>query len=657
MRALRVRRAQELIRRGIAGEAEGMALITTLGVLFSVMMMLSAFVFLTRNEAFLASRSRNAAIALDLAEAGVQEAVARLSLYTVVPGAGTFNNSLTSTSSLSPSAASPACPPSATANSVAFQAPLTWAGQDLSIYPVCSTASFGSTFASAAVQRTVRTYVLGTFKPGAANVIFTPQVNYQSDVRYVSGDSYSWGFINFQSNNAVICAAGATATNLPPPQVFAGTYVFWSSPVAGCGASGANMFYQYECASNSMTEVAPTPCARTTTLPYHFHPMVPRAMPQADFITMLNAALPSGIFIKQATQNGVGVGFTTPAAVRPGAPGCSTGPNLYNCYPNTVNGGVAALDKVWLITAEGTGVPPNYQFCVNATVGTVVPYPGSGACPNPPANLYGDPPPPAQGGPACPPGVAQCSSMARYIDWGLVQADINKPNSPATTFFQPPMCTMPCPFPGLQNGIRYIAQPMTINVQALACKTNVNPGTNVVDYWGAPNPGCSAPITTVNAGTVTFTGTKSNPESLIILNRDPVTQATSPVQIIGSPAPSPTVQFNCSPKSYFDGYNWGQILATGDLTITTNLVFSGILYAQGNITFNADAAIWGAILSPPPPGATSQTQFLTSNNATVFCGATQVTVLNPLQMNFSQFAWQDPTPAPTGTPAGSVYIR
>jgi Tfp pilus assembly protein PilX len=603
-----------LIRRIVAGEPRGMAFITTLFVLFAVGMMLVGFVFMMRNEAFLASRTRNAAIALDLAEAGAQEGLARMSLYTIVPGTSTFNNSLAvadqqarGTSSLSPAGAlnNQPCAPSTQGNSVTYQAPLTWSGQNLSIYPVCSTATFGSTSLTSGVQRTVRAYVLGSFKPGATNVIFTPQVSYNSDVRYVSGDSYSWGFINFQSNNAVICAAAASATNLPPPQVFAGTYIFWSSPIAGCGASGANTYYPYECASNSMSEVAPTNCARTATLPYHFHPMVPRAMPQDDFIAVLKAVtLPPIVTLYQATQNSgtTLISFPTPAS-----------------YP------AAYANKVMLVTSTT-------QFCVNKISNTVVPFGAGPACPNLPANLYGDP--------ACSP--APCSNITRYLDWALIVADTT--SRQASTFFQPPLCTAPCPLAGLQNGIRYIPIPPDIQPQALACKVNVNPGTNVVDYWGMPNPGCSPPITTINSGSVTFTGTKTNPESLIILNAagDP-----SAVTIVGSPAPSPTVQFSCSPASYFDTYNWGQILATGDIKITTNFVFSGILFSKGNITFNADAAIWGAIFSPPVV-ANQQTSFLTNNNATVFCGATQVTVLNPLQMNFTQFAWQDPTqPGPS----------
>lgn len=621
MSTQRASRTWGRIRQLVSGTPHGMAFITTLFVLFSVGMMLVGFVFMTRNEAFLATRSRNSAIAMDLAEAGAQEGLARMSLYTIVPGTSTFTNSLASTSSLSPTGtlSSQPCAPSTAAQSVTYQAPLIWAGVNLSIYPVCSTATFGSTFLSAGSQRTVRAYVLGSFKPGASNVIYTPQVNYQSDVRAVSGDSYGWGFINFQSNNAVICSGSATATNLSPPQVFAGTYIWWDSPVGGCGSSGANKYYPYECANNSMSEVAPTPCARTATLPYHFHPMVPRSMPQADFLTILNASAASlstaGVSITQATQNAVGVPFTTPTAVRPS---CSTPP----CYTSST------VDKVMLVNATG-------QFCVNSAAGTVGAY-VSGFCLNAPATLYGEVTP-------CvlPAGVSSCSSITRYLDWGLVQADTTARS--ATTFFQPPMCSAPCPASGYQNGVRYIPPPLTIDVQSLACRQNVNPGTNVVDWWGAGNnPGCSGPgITVHNAASETFTGTKSNPESLIVLNAG----AGNAVQILGSPSPSPTVQFGCSPASYFDGYNWGQILATGDLTVTTNLVFSGMMYAKGNITFNADVAVWGAIYSPPQANPTS---FLTNNNATVFCGATTVTVLNPLQMNYSQFAWQDAPLSPGG---------
>lgn len=597
MSTRRMTGSRELEWRMFAGETRGMAFIMTLFVLFSVGMILIGFVFMTRNEAFLASRSRNTQIALGLAEAGAQEAMARLRMYAIKPGSGSFSNSLASTSPLSPSGtlSNPPCPPSTQANSVNYQAPLTLGGQNLSIYPVCSTATF------AGVQRTVRMYVLATFKPGAANVIFTPQANFQADAKPVSGDSYTQGSIVFQSGNVPQCAAGTTATNLLSPEVFAGTSIDWQSVVPGCGQSGASFpggGYKSECTAASdptSAEVAPTPCPGAggrNDLPYNFHPLTPIGMSQADFITVLNNVPPPGVSIVQARQNGVAVVYPTPGSYPP-----------------------SRANDVWLINSTG-------QFCVNSASNIVATATG-GNCPGAlaptgPWNLYGD----------------STGLQTRFIDWGLIAADTT--SGTATKFFQPAMCTAPCPNPGYQNGIRYIPLPVNIDVQSKACNVNVNPGTNVVDNTAGVALSCGAGITVINSTSVTFTGTKSNPESLIILNNAGPANAVS---ISGSPTPG-ALPTSCTPYSWFDTYNWGQILATGDITVGSSIGFAGFLYAKGNITFNSDSAIWGAIYSPTGANAT---KFLTLNSTTTFCGGSQLSMLNPLQMNFSQYAWQDPT--------------
>jgi hypothetical protein len=588
-----------------AGDTRGMAFITTLFVLFSVGMMLAGFVFMTHNESFLAGRNRNTQIALGLAEAGAQEAMARLQMGAIVPGSQSFPNSLAGTSPLSPSGTlnNQPCPPSTQANTVTYQAPLTIGGQKLSIYPICSTATFGSTNLTAGVQRSVRLYMLATFKPGASNVIFTPQANFQADARPVSGDSYTMGSINFQSGNVPQCAAGATATNLPSPQVFAGTSIDWQSAAPGCGASGVNGPWTSECTTTSdpnYTEVAPTPCPGAggrNNMPYNFHPLTPIGMPQADFVTVLNNVPPPGVSIVFARQNGVVPAYPTPAT-----------------YPAPYK------NDVMLINSTG-------QFCVNSASNLVALATG-GTCPGPlaptgPWALYGN-----------------STNRTRFIDWGLITADTT--SGTATTFFQPAMCTAPCPNPGLQNGIRYIPLPINIDVQSKACNVNVNPGTNVVDNTSGVVLSCGAGITVINQTSVTFTGTKSNPESLIILNNP---GPGSAVTISGSPTPG-ALPTSCTPYSWFDTYNWGQILATGDVTFGTSLGFAGFLYAKGNITFNSDSAVWGAIYSPQA-GTGSGTSFLTLNSTTTFCGGNQISMLNPLLMNYSQYAWQDPS-APGG---------
>jgi hypothetical protein len=567
-----------------------MAFITTLFVLFAVGMMLIGFVYMTQNEAFLAGRSRNASIALGLAEAGIQEALARLRLFTIIPGSSSFTNSLASNSPLSP----------ASANRVQFQAPISYGGQKLSIYPITSTATFGSAVSGAGVQRIVRAYVLATFKPGASNVIFTPQANFNSNAVPVSGDSYTRGSILFQSGNVPQCAAGASPTNLPSPQVFAGTTIQWNSIQVGCGVTTSTSgTYTYECGTNT-AEVAPTACPggspRDPLLPYNMHPMVPIGMPQADFITVLKqAALPPGITLVQAAQSGTGVTYPTPTGV--------------GGYPATCGAVGVCANKVILINTAS----PNLQFCVNSSLNAVTLPPCVGG-----AKLYGD-----------------STLRTRFIDWGLIDADTA--SGAATTFFQAPMCTAPCPNPGYQNGVRYIPLPVTINVQSLACNQNVNPGTNVVDNTAGVALSCGAGITIHNATTETFTGTKSNPESLIILNNPGSANAVT----VNPSLPPGALPAACTPYSWFDSYNWGQILSTGDITVNSSLAFSGFIYTQGNLTFNSDTALWGAVYS-----TAGSSSFLTLNSTTTFCGGSQISMLNPLQMNYSQYAWQDPTGAP-----------
>lgn len=116
----------------------------------------------------------------------------------------------------------------ASSNHVAYQAALSFTNQASTIYPVTSTATF------AGVQRVVRAYVLTTFKPGASNIIFTPSANFNSNAIPVSGDSYAFGSLRFQSDKVPACGAGASQLNLPPPQVLAGTQIFWQSVHPGC---------------------------------------------------------------------------------------------------------------------------------------------------------------------------------------------------------------------------------------------------------------------------------------------------------------------------------------------------------------------------------------------------------------------------------------
>lgn len=401
---------------------------------------------------------------------------------------------------------------------------------------------------------------------GTISAMVAQGMNFQSNATFVSGDSYAQVSIVYQSDKVPQCSAAATTTNLPSPQVLAGTTITWMAPQPGCGSMGASGFFPGDdCASDtSLSEVAPTACegagGRFQNLPYHFHPMVPVAMPQEDFIAALTAALPPLIRLAQATQNRTGVIYPTPEA-----------------YPKPY------ANKVMLIIARE-------QFCVTARPASVVPAIG-GACPSRGAHRYGD----------------SSGATIRYIDWGLITADTS--GGRPTTFFQEPKCAAPCPFQGLQNGIRYIPMPPAIDVHAIACETHFKPGVNVVNTIDGSLLPCPRNITLHKTTVETFVGTKYNPESLIILNPNP---PIGTVTIRGVLVPG-RIPGSCRP-SLFDAFHWGQILSTGDIIFDSPFVFVGFLYAKGTIVFNSDAAIWGRVYS------LSYSSYSTLNSTVTFCG-------------------------------------
>lgn len=575
-----------------------MALITALFVVFFLGMMLFSFVFMMQGEAGFASINRSSTLALHLAEAGAQEAIVRLNNFGVQPGTTKFVNSL---------AGSGNCASSPTVNCVAYQQVFQ---NNPAIFPILSTATYGGTL------RAVRVLVQVNYKTGLGNVIYGTQVSYQGDSSPITGDTYAQGSILLsQFEQTPMCVAGATATNLLSPQVLAGATIGVTgqganvSPPCG-GPANVTGTYKYECANSSMTEVAPTPCpgGRAVvggyTLPVWWHPMTPIGMTSTDFTaaaTWINAnpatAASYGLSVARAQQNAVDVAYSPV--------------NYTPSYWSTIPG---SMGKVLLVNAQ-------QPFCVNASTGQV-------QLPNPPVTgtcgagftFYGS---------------STSGQPTRFLDWNLVQDDLTR--ATASTFYQAPTCaTCNAGAPnGYQNGLRYIPLPPTLDVLKRACMQNVSPGTNVFDQVNtADGISCPPPTQTISTTNVTFTGTKSSPEALIIDNA-----GKSAVNISGS-LPG-TDSLRCS-NTNFDNYNWGYILSTGDINVTNKLVLTGFIYALGTVTSSDTTLIRGSVTTPS--GNRNVVNLLAS---TGFCPGSATLVLSPVLFNYSTTSWQD---LPANTP-------
>jgi len=578
------------------GDSRGFAFITGVFVVFFVAMMLFGFMFFNQNEAGFAAFGRNSAEAFWLAEAGMQEGLNRLSMTGVVPGSASFVNSL---------AGSGNCGANPPVNCVIYQAALQ---NNPSVFPILSTATYSGT------QRAVRVLERIAFKTGFGNIMYGSSMLFQDDVQPVTGDMFSQSDVTFQ-DLAPICASGATATNLPSPQVLSGTTITMnsSSGQAPCGSTSSSLgTFTTECADGSLTEVAPTSCANhggrgsSNTgdgLRVHMHPMTPSGMTSANFTTVVTACPPPGtsclgslgITVAQATQGGTGVSYTSAGTYTP---------SYWSSIPAT-NG------QVLLITAS-------QPFCVNAAASSVV-------LPSPPVTgtcaagytYYGN-------------QTSGTAHATRFLDWGLVTDDLSR--ATATTFFQPSTCTT-CNGGnpnGLQNGLRYIAILPPVNVLAMACQQNLNPGTNVFDKvnQGDGVTCANPPTSTINSTAVTFTGTKTNPEALVIDNA-----GFGAVTITGSlpGGPGPT----CA-SANFDTHNFGMLVATWNIVLGSNLIFTGFVYSQGQVTSSADLALRGGLFS----NNTART-VTTLTDDFAFCGGSNLQVINPTFNNFTTITWQD----------------
>jgi hypothetical protein len=479
------------------------------------------------------------------------------------------------------------------ANTVVYQARLS---ADPNVFPILSLATQNGE------SRAVRVYVNSQFKSGFNDVILAPEVLFNGDSSPITGDVYSSFYVAFQSYaKSPQPSTGSTATNLLSPQVMSSSVIL---DLAG-GPSNPGP-YSYECSSNSVTEVAPTNCARSkdshnNLAPVNWHPMTPVGMSQQDFATIMNwcpghSCNSFGVNIYQMTQSGSNVTYT---------------PGSY--WPSYWQSGTYHCNNY------GTGACPVYTavttapFCVDSILIQVTVPPCVGQ-----ARYYG--------------GNASSSNPQRYADWGLIADDLNRGVS--TTFYQAPSCTAPCAYSGLQNGIRYIPLMPSMNVTGAACTQNVSPGTNVFDQINTGDGiTCSnPPTTTINSTTVTFTGTASNPESLVIDNA-----GGSTVTIQGSIPGNSTL--NCT-NTNWNNYNQGIIMATGNISLTGNLVFKGFIYTAGNVTTSGTVLISGGLFSSDQPGFSSQVDQVDSTGTVGFC-AGQTFLMTPQFYNFTQIAWED----------------
>jgi hypothetical protein len=363
-----------------------------------------------------------------------------------------------------------------------------------------------------------------------------------------------------------------------------------------------------------MQEVPPTGCSRATDSggyvePVWWHPMVPIAMGKQDFATLatwvsnpvnLPFATAWGLSVVHAQQNSVDVGYTP------------TGPAGTPSYWSTIPG---SNGKVLLVNSISG------SFCVNSTTGQV------------------------QQGPSCSAGFNRYGTdtpglRTRFVDWGLVSDDLSRPTP--QTFFQKPTCTT-CNAGGpngLQDGIRVIPLPPQLDVLSRACMQNVNPGTNVFDRTRTTGPNlltCNPPITQVNSSTVTFSGTKANPEALVIDNGGCPNSTCGPqgpdVQITGSLPGTDTLR--CDTTNW-DNYNWGFVLATGNITIMNKLVLTGFIYSGGTVTSNDTTLIRGSVTNSP-----GQNNHFNPAASIGFCPGDNTLVLSNVLFTFTAASWQD----------------
>jgi hypothetical protein len=603
---------------------------------------LFGFQTINHNELLFAGYSRNSTLAFNVAEAGLQEAVSRMKMFGYTPGVtpSSFTNSLAATIS-------------GAGGTVTFQSPL---ASNSAVIPVLSVATVNG------ATRRVRGFV--NVAPNFWDYqIFGDGVNFDGNLSPTTGnDIYSTADVEMESYpNSPLCAAGATALNLISPQVLGAGLVYGESPGSSttppCGGPQNAGTYFAECQdlqtyfqpiqsggspSGSLPtssggfpaigEVAPTSCARdggrassntaggmspqplgsSYSEPVNWHAMTPVGMSSADFTAVVAAwhagTLPSGVSVQQATQtNGSGVqsGVTYSPA--------SYTPTYWTTAPAT-NG------KVMLIAST-------QPFCVKASTHAVTLAAGSPCAAG--WDYYGYDGSIAQssGGSSDDTGTFP----VRYLDWSMITDDLSR--GVPQTFYGP----------GLQNGIRYIPQYPVVNTLSYACTQNMNPGTNVFDNVNGASLTCGSTTTTINSRNVTFSGTMSSPESLVISND---TGGSQIVTITGSVAGQSSGSSCSGINPGFNQGNWGVIIASGDVEIKGNLVFTGYMYVQGNITMASSSQhVWlnGGMITQQT-STPANAGIMDMNNQSSFiglCGGTPPALGSQIFSTFSLMTWQD----------------
>jgi len=578
----------------VLDDSRGYAFLTAVFCVFLLGMVLLAFESTNHSEIASAMLHRDSTLALDLAESGAQEAMTRLTSFGAVAGVTSFNNSLAGTGSFARGGT----------GHVTFQNTLQ---NNPSIFPILSTATF------AGAQRRVRYLVKVSYQAGWGSIVFGPQMAASGDESPTVGDLYSHSGMSFASYaQSPLCSAASTAQSLQFPQVMAGTTISAGAGVSAtppCGtAPNVTGTATTECATFpiSATELAPTSCpgGRATvggvSLPVNWHPMTPVGMPAADFTAIVNTpplllAL-FGISVTPATQNGTAVTYQ---------PAGTYTPSYWSTVPWT-NG------RVVLVIAT-------QPFCVAPLLGVALPTPAIlGTCLLG-FNYYG-----SQTG-----GTAHAT---RFIDWGLVTDDLTR--TPPQTFFEPAPCSQ-CP--GNQNGIRYVPAYPSLDVLGHACQASFTPGTNVFDQINtADGVSCAPPTQTISANSVTFGGTVTTPETLSIDNA-----GMSAVTVTSALPPFTNLSSMTCANTDFNPFNWGLILATGDLNLS-NMVFSGFIYTTGTVYINGTVLLQGGVFATSVQPATGPSNKVSDAGTLKFCSqGSPIPLLTPRVYSFTRNSWED----------------
>jgi len=655
------------------GEERGVALILVLFVIFALGMMLFSFAFMTQSELGFAGLNRSSVEALNLAEAGAQEAIQRININGLPSSPPTtFTNSLASTT------------PGAT-GTVTFQPNMLAAP---SLMPVTSVATF------AGIQRKVRVLINTNPNPWQYQ-LYGYQVNFDGNTTPTTGnDIYSSGTVEFENwPFSPLCAAGASRTNLISPQIMGAAFIYAESPAANqvppCGAPNNAGTYFSECQDlNSyltsiqkgiapsppeptgaiwgyFSEVAPTSCLADgksaisneaggftflplsvpENIPVNWHPMSPQGMNATDFLTVVNAwangkgaaMLPVAggptLNVMAATQTNT-AGTKATVTYSP----AYYVPQYYTNYPALTGwSGVTQKGNLMLIAAMqpfcviGTPTnPPPAGSVYLATMTNPGPYCPTGG------NYYGYNGGTANSGGGSSDDVGTLPIPGRFVDWGIVSDDIAR--AVPSTFFGT----------GQQNGIRYIPKYSQTSIASYACQKIVNGGHAVYDNLVAAVPlTCPAPTVNVSSTTQTFDGSQANPEAMIIANGPPGNGMQVTLSFTSAPsAPAPGSPPACLTTAQFNSGNWGVILASGDLVLNGSFIFSGFIFAQGNVAMGGGSQnMWlqGGIMTQPtttpPTGG-----IMNLNNKSSFvglCGGLPPSLGSPLFGNFAPVTWED----------------